>query len=81
MTATALDPATATTLPALPAAAPALPPDRHPAAVSRASLAEGPGREGMRATLAHVAAMLGATSIKACPWQAIRYQHVAALCS
>ena len=44
-----------------------------------ASLVEGPGREGMRATLAHVAAMLGTASIKDCPWQDLRYQHVAAL--
>ena len=47
--------APATTLPALPATAPALPTERHPAAVYLASLAEGPGREGIRATLAHVA--------------------------
>ena len=33
----------------------------------------------MRATLAHVAAMLGTAGIRDCPWQALRYQHVAAL--
>ena len=79
MTATALEPAPSATLPALPAKSPAPPPDRHPTAVYLASLAEGPGREGMRATLAHVAAMLGAASITDCPWQALRYPHVAAL--
>ena len=71
--------APATTLPALPATSPAPPPDRHPAAAYLMSLAEGPGREGMRATLAHIAALFGAGSIKDCPWQALRYPHVAAL--
>ena len=69
----------ATTLPALPAAAQAPAPDKHPAAVYLASLSEGPGRESMRATLAHVAAMLGTASIRDCPWQDLGYQHVAAL--
>ena len=68
----------AATFPALPAA-PALPPDRYSAAVYLASLAEGPGRDGMRSALRHVAAMLGAAGIESCPWQALRYPHVAAL--
>lgn len=69
-------PADVAGVPALPAAA--LPADRNPAAVYLASLAEGPGRASMRSTLANVAAMLGAT-IDACPWQSLRYPHVAAL--
>lgn len=64
-------------VPAL-AAAPALPMDRHPAAVYLASLSAGAARASMRSTLANVAAMLG-TTIEACPWQALRYGHVAAL--
>ena len=66
---TDLAPVPATTLPTLPAVTTAaLPPDRHPAAVYLASLADGPGRASMRSTLANVAAMLG-TTIEACPWQ------------
>ena len=68
----------ATTLPALPATTAALPPDRHPAAVYLASLADGPGRASMRSTLAKVAEMLGA-SLEACPWHELRFAHVAAL--
>lgn len=64
-------------VPALPAAA-ALPPERNPAAVYLASLSAGAGRRSMRSTLAHVAAMLG-YRVDACPWQALRFQHVAAL--
>ena len=75
MTDSALAPAA--TLPALATAAP-LPLDRHPAAVYLASLADGPGRASMRSTLAQVARMLGAT-IEACPWQSLRFAHVAAL--
>ena len=70
--------APATTLPALPAATAAPPPDRHPAAVYLASLADGPGRASMRSTLANVAAMLG-TSLEACPWHELRFAHVAAM--
>ena len=69
----------AAVVPALPAATPAaLSPDRHPAAVYLASLAHGPGRASMRSTLAHVAAMWGRT-IESCPWQSLRFAHVAAL--
>ena len=64
-------------VPALPAGA-ALPADRNPAAVYLASLSAGAGRRSMRSTLAHVAAMLG-YRVDACPWQALRFQHVAAL--
>ena len=70
--------APATTLPALPATTAALPPDRHPAAVYLASLADGPGRASMRSTLAKVAEMLGA-SLEACPWHELRFAHVAAM--
>ena len=38
----------------------------------------GTGRASMRSTLANVAAMLG-TTIEACPWQSLRFAHVAAL--
>ena len=65
-------------LPALPEPPSTLPTDRHPAAVYLASLADGPGRASMRSTLANVAAMLG-TTIEACPWQSLRFVHVAAL--
>ena len=65
-------------VPALPPATEPLPMDRHPAAVYLASLADGPGRASMRSTLANVAAMLGST-IEACPWQSLRFAHVAAL--
>ena len=78
MPSTALEPAPATTLPALPATTAALPPDRHPAAVYLASLADGPGRASMRSTLANVAAMLG-YGIEDCPWHELRFAHVAAL--
>ena len=65
-------------VPALPPATEPLPMDRHPAAVYLASLADGPGRASMRSTLATAAAMLGST-IEACPWQSLRFAHVAAL--
>ena len=56
-----------------------LPPDRNPAIVYLAGLAEGPGRTAMRSTLGQVAAMLGQPSAGACPWHALRHSHVAAL--
>ena len=58
-------PADVVDVPALPAAS-VLAPDRHPAAVHLASLADGPGRVSMRSTLAHAAAML-VTALDACP--------------
>lgn len=70
-------PADVVDVPALPAAS-ALAPDRHPAAVHLASLADGPGRVSMRSTLAHAAAML-VTALDACPWQELRFAHVTAL--
>ena len=76
MTSTDLEPASAA-VPAL-AAAPALPADRHPAAVYLASLADGPGRASMRSTLANVAGILG-FGLEDCPWHALRFAHVAAL--
>ena len=65
-------------LPALPEPPSTLPPDRHPAAVYLASLADGPGRASMRSTLIGIATMLG-TTIEACPWHELRFAHVAAL--
>ena len=70
-------PADVVDVPALPATA-TLPADRHPAAVYLASLADGPGRASMRSTLANVAAILG-FRIEDCPWQELRFAHVAAL--
>ena len=69
-------PADVVDVPALPAAS-VLAPDRHPAAVHLASLADGPGRVSMRSTLAHAAAML-VTALDACPWQELRFARVAA---
>ncbi len=70
-------PAPATDLPTLAPAA-VLPPDRNPALVYLASLAEGPGRATMHSTLATTARTLG-HDLETCPWAALRFQHVALL--
>ena len=58
-----------------------LPPDRHPAAVYLAGLAEGMGRVTMRSALHRVAALMseGKADARTFPWQALRFQHVSAL--
>ena len=50
----------------------------NPATVYLASLANGPGRAAMRSSLAKVAGMLG-YAIDACPWSALRHEHVVAI--
>lgn len=55
-----------------------LPPDRNPAAVYLASLTE-TGRRGVVSRLRQVAALLGYDEPSDVPWQALRYQHVAAI--
>ena len=62
-------------IPSLPAASQT---GANPAAVYLTSLAEGPGRITMRSRLAKVAGMLG-YPIDACPWSALRHEHVAAI--
>ena len=56
------------------AGSPAARAGENPAAVYLASLAEGPGRDGMRSTLDRIAALAGFPDASAVPWREFRFQ-------
>ena len=56
-------------------------PGQHPVAVYLASLADGPGRAGMKSALGKVADLLtdGRADAETTPWEELRFRHISAL--